>query len=257
MKFHIGLVAFLVVCCVEVILGQTPIGCTWTNPSTGTSYDISGLLSSNDYKIEYAPPDTKKNIWLNLCRPVIYNLCGSNIAACQQWDPANRNGQASLGIANTMSFSYGQQYSGEGGLMVTFTGGTVGNNIARSMEIDFTCQPGAGAGSPTFVTENQVTLKYYFTWSTQFACGSGGTTTGGPTGGLSGGSIFLIIFFVGIVVYFGAGIAYMRFKNHAEGINMIPNLEFWAALPSLVKDGVMFLVGKVRGRGASSYQTVK
>lgn len=32
----------------------------------------------------------------------------------------------------------------------------------------------------------------------------------------------------------------MKFARHAEGVNMIPNIEFWASLPGLVKVCVIF-----------------
>lgn len=64
---------------------------------------------------------------------------------------------------------------------------------------------------------------------------------------LSGGSIFLIIFFVTLAVYLIAGVAYMRIRHEAEGADLIPNREFWADLPVLVKDGVVFSLAKVSG----------
>ncbi len=51
-------------------------------------------------------------------------------------------------------------------------------------------------------------------------------------------------FFVAVVVYFAGGIAYMRFKNHAEGLDMIPNLEFWASLPGLIKYDINCLLNE-------------
>jgi hypothetical protein len=44
-------------------------------------------------------------------------------------------------------------------------------------------------------------------------------------------------FFPCVFVYFAAGIAIKKFKFHAEGKELIPNVEFWASLPGLVKVG--------------------
>jgi len=72
-----------------------------------------------------------------------------------------------------------------------------------------------------------------------------------PVEGLSGGSIFLIIFFVVAVVYFVGG-AFFRYKfQEVEvGVNLVPNLGFWSEIPGLVKDGCVFTYEKIRGRFA-------
>ena len=63
----------------------------------------------------------------------------------------------------------------------------------------------------------------------------------------SGGSIFLIIFFVGFFVYFVAGIIYKKKRYDAQGVDMVPNIDFWKELPFLVKDGVAYTIDKIRG----------
>jgi len=245
----------IVACLFGIIYGQTP-SCQWTN--NGNSYDLSGLTNNAvDYKIAYAPPDAKKNVWLNICRPLINTLCGTGLAGCQQWDPNNSGGKASIGATASQSFAYGTQYSGSTGLMLKYGGGALANNIPRSMEIDFICSPGSGIGTPSYVTEVSSSATYIFTWTTQYACSTNGGTTGGTTGGLSGGSIFLIIFFVAIFVYFAAGVGYMKFRKQATGVELIPNVDFWASIPGLCKDGVKFLISKVRGGGGSAYSNVK
>lgn len=51
----------------------------------------------------------------------------------------------------------------------------------------------------------------------------------------------------------------MRFKKGATGIEMIPNVEFWASLPGLVKDGIKFsfmnTCGKCTNRSGYSSMT--
>eukprot|EP01059_Diplonema_ambulator_P035790 TRINITY_DN858_c0_g1_i8.p2 TRINITY_DN858_c0_g1~~TRINITY_DN858_c0_g1_i8.p2 ORF type:complete len:188 (+),score=51.10 TRINITY_DN858_c0_g1_i8:51-614(+) len=70
--------------------------------------------------------------------------------------------------------------------------------------------------------------------------------------GISGGAIFLIVFFVGFAVYFAAGMAYMHKAKGATGVEMVPHLEFWKDLPNLMKDGAFFIKNKVTGGGYSS-----
>jgi len=64
-------------------------------------------------------------------------------------------------------------------------------------------------------------------------------------GGLSGGSVFLIILFVGGFCYLAGGIAYKYQVKGTRGIEMIPNLDFWRQLPKLFMDGCRFTLAKI------------
>jgi hypothetical protein len=76
-------------------------------------------------------------------------------------------------------------------------------------------------------------------------------------GGLSGGSILLITLTVLFVVYFLGGFIFLKFVRGNEGVKeCIPNYEFWSDLPSLCKDGLMFIINKIRGGGSGGYETV-
>lgn len=57
---------------------------------------------------------------------------------------------------------------------------------------------------------------------------------------ISTGSMLVLIFLVMSVVYFGGGVLTLRLLRGAEGKEMIPNYEFWADLPYLVRDGILF-----------------
>ncbi|XP_022201467.2 uncharacterized protein LOC111058271 [Nilaparvata lugens] len=59
---------------------------------------------------------------------------------------------------------------------------------------------------------------------------------------MSTGSKLIIIFLVLFAAYFGGGVLALKYIRGAEGFEMIPNYEFWSDLPSLVRDGVLFLV---------------
>jgi hypothetical protein len=92
---------------------------------------------------------------------------------------------------------------------------------------------------------NPDTLVYFFTWKTSYACPV--TPSHEIEGGLSGGSILLIMyttinkitefnsFFTTATVYFAGGLIFLKFVRHAEGVSMVPNVEFWSSLPGLVK----------------------
>jgi hypothetical protein len=40
--------------------------------------------------------------------------------------------------------------------------------------------------------------------------------------------------------YFVGGTLYRKFRLQATGKDMIPNVDFWAALPGLIREGVAF-----------------
>lgn len=57
--------------------------------------------------------------------------------------------------------------------------------------------------------------------------------------GLSAGSGLLIAFFCLLAVYVLGGMAY-NYRAGAKGIEMLPNLSFWRAVPGLITDGLRF-----------------
>lgn len=98
--------------------------------------------------------------------------------------------------------------------------------------------------------ERNVTVKY------DGACGSSAPAT--SSGGLSTGSILLILFFVALLIYFVGGVLVNR-NNGAQGVEMIPHLQFWKELPSLIVEGCVFFVQLVTcqtGRTARSYDNI-
>lgn len=58
-----------------------------------------------------------------------------------------------------------------------------------------------------------------------------------------------------LVLYLVGGVAFNKFYRHHEGKEIIPNVEFWMALPGLVKDGHLFIWRKARSlTGRGSYE---
>ncbi len=100
-----------------------------------------------------------------------------------------------MGKASTLTFTYGTQRSNNDvkGLIAHWTERAPVNSVARQLEVDFVCNKNAGVGTPSFWDE--VDLVYYFSWSSQHGCPTNEPTTNdaGLKGGLSGGSIFLIM----------------------------------------------------------------
>ena len=52
---------------------------------------------------------------------------------------------------------------------------------------------------------------------------------------MSGGTIFIIIFFVALVVYFLVGVVVKWRVYNATGVELIPNTELWLGLPGLIR----------------------
>jgi len=218
--------------------------CSWTNPQTGDVYNFNSLASST---ADYSVKTSSWNTWINVCRQIINTTCGVNVAACQTWS----GGKATLGVATTAQWTslVRSTTQGQKGATLQFGNGTGG----RSFEIDFQCVESAGVGAPNFEVETPK-LFYNFAWASKVACPSGNVPTPNGPGGLSGGSIFLILLLCLVVVYVAAGITFNVVKKKATGKEIIPNVEFWGSIPGLVKDGVMFIVNSTCRRGGSYSQ---
>ncbi|CAF2456754.1 unnamed protein product [Rotaria sp. Silwood2] len=72
--------------------------------------------------------------------------------------------------------------------------------------------------------------------------------------GITGGTIFIIILFVLIMIYLVTGILYNRFKQNQTGLALIPNLSFWLLICGLFINGCKFAWSFFRncGQGTSS-----
>jgi hypothetical protein len=52
---------------------------------------------------------------------------------------------------------------------------------------------------------------------------------------MTGGTIFLIIFFVSVAVYLLVGVVVKWRVYSASGVELIPNTELWLGLPGLIR----------------------
>jgi len=136
------------------------------------------------------------------------------------------------------------------------TGGEPSPPPARQSDVIYNCVKGSGTGAIEFVEEDPVHF-YTFAWTSQHVCpvksGDGGG--GSDDGGISGGWIFIIIMIGVAFLYFVIGLLVKKFAFGAEGIDIIPNVTFWKALPGLVVDGHKFVFGsclRVVNRGGYS-----
>jgi len=227
-------------------------GSSCTETLGGLNFDLTPLSQSSDYQLTIVTEGNQPTQgFINVCTPLKTATCGANAAGCQTWT----GGYAMLGAATPFNLVGVQTDGTDGyGVMAAYANG----NSGRTMEITFICDPNAGTGNPIFVAE--VNTNYKFNWITAAGCPTnvnfGGGGSGGGGGGLSGGSILLIILLCVTVVYLVGGVLLNKFARHKEGMEMVPNVEFWISIPGLVKDGVLFIVHKIKGGGPSSYQQV-
>jgi hypothetical protein len=101
----------------------------------------------------------------------------------------------------------------------------------------FQCAPGVQTASLYKAVQNTTEACHYrLYFKTQHAC---------VNVGMSSGSVFLLILFVGGTVYFlGGGL----FNYLAHGRFEILHKAFWLGLPGLVSDGVLFVKDKITGQ---------
>jgi len=202
-------------------------------------YDLTQLSRPGS---QWTLPQTMIQPWsfdLNICAPIADNKCGEGVAGCQYWS----SGQASIGLAKSQIWG---PLSGENakkeGVTLSFTGGIED----RSCEIDIICDPKAGLGEPVWVDEKPG-KHYNFKWTTSVPCSKKHSSSSGSS--LSPGSIIDIIVVCALAAYFVGGVLFKKFKMKAEGIELIPNVRFWAELPGLVRDGAKFIINKTCRRG--------
>ncbi|XP_073237795.1 uncharacterized protein [Porites lutea] len=152
----------------------------------------------------------------------------------------------------------------DGSTTISYRSQPIGNTkreVRIKLKCDDTEYPGK-TGDGVMVSQSGNSYRYKMTFTSKCACDDGCVTlTPSPVDPtnpadptvkpknkrLSKGSIILIIFFVLVFVYLICGILIKKFKMGAEGLTeMVPNFEFWADIPSLIKDGVVFTCGGLK-----------
>jgi hypothetical protein len=202
------------------------------------------------------PPQT---YYYRVCGVVSNNFCQTvddmTPAVCQKDTriPAEFH---DCGNQKTARFQKLPSGSDSDGFTLSYTGGQDG----RASMIYFKCDKSKDPGVFSFVKEDPVKtydLQYLSKWACPTNGGGGGGGGGGDDddGGISGGWIFIIILSSLLVLYLVGGVAFNKFYRHHEGKEIIPNVEFWLALPGLVKDGHLFVWRKARSlTGRGSYE---
>jgi hypothetical protein len=161
------------------------------------------------------------------------------------------------------------------------------HELCRITKVYLVCDQTAEA--PTFTADGDAAeqLTYVFHLTSKCACPGGcsddpappNTDPTDPTsptdkpgddtaGGVAPGIIGIVLInvsFIGVIAYFVTGAIVLNRKYGKTGPEMIPNKNFWVALPFLVKDGVVFTFGPIvrlikrkMGKGGDSeYEPLK
>jgi len=144
------------------------------------------------------------------------------------------DGCASLGAEGTRVCT-----SSEAGLNCTYTGGKPGTSGGPGRSVTFLYTCAHDYTPPTATQPNPVgqPLYYLLTFTGPGGC-PGAALAGG--GGMSWGTLFLILFPIAIGLYVGGGYYYNYKYKEMRGVDAVPQLEYWKQVPGLVKDGCAF-----------------
>jgi len=212
----------------------------------GKKYDFTSLMNNQvDYQIQNLGASNPYLMRLNMCRALVAlgsPACAAGSMGCQLWDWPSPTHKNSLGLSTSMVVD-----TSDKGYLLTFTGGISYNSAPIQTQISLICDKSAGTGAPTYVSNANNIFKY--DWKTSVAC------SGVSGSGITGGEVFLIIFFCGIALYIVIGVVVNRFVRQMNGIEMLPNVAFWSGFFGLIKDGGRFIMLKTCKRG-QGYQQV-
>jgi hypothetical protein len=172
---------------------------------------------------------------LNQCERMP-NCC----AVCQTWNEETTGSQgACLGLSTNLLTV---ESTGANSVRISYGRGDLVQTTPRQIDINIQCDPTAAVLS--FVNFVEATpsqppppsYKYTLSLTSSVLCGGGG---------VSGGTIFVIILFTGAILYVIGGVVYNKFQLQKDGIELLPNVEFWREVPGYIQDGAMFTKSKI------------
>ena len=88
-------------------------------------------------------------------------------------------------------------------------------------------------------------------------CCPGKCTYSEESTGMGAGAVLVIIFVVLLAVYLIGGMVFLRFRQGASGLDMIPNRSMWLNVTSHAIDGMRYSIAVIRHRSLqASYEKV-
>eukprot|EP00288_Rhodomonas_lens_P017775 CAMPEP_0177713412 /NCGR_PEP_ID=MMETSP0484_2-20121128/12923_1 /TAXON_ID=354590 /ORGANISM="Rhodomonas lens, Strain RHODO" /LENGTH=286 /DNA_ID=CAMNT_0019225295 /DNA_START=270 /DNA_END=1127 /DNA_ORIENTATION=+ len=232
--------SWLAACCGNRFQEAWVMNCEHTFPD-GTHFDL-GPLTRTAGRPDYVGRDKSgNNYYINVCNNVqeIPHECRvlqKDIRA-PVYQVRNDSFCHWLGLEGSHRWDLIEPGSPFVGVQLTYMDGEYcQEGVNRQVRLQMYCDHMGRLGS---VADYYVTVEAPCTYVVTFP-----TIHGCPKDlRWSWGSWFDVLFFLGVGLYLGVGIAFNMNKYQMPlGVEAIPHIEFWRQLPDLVKDGVAFSV---------------
>jgi len=191
----------------------------------GIDFDLSSLRGAADYL--GSASDGSYLYGLNFCGDTVRSDCAGNV--CQYL--LGGGVQAVIGSwtkSPEPTWALVDPNDPYGGVTLTHVNGDYCAST-RTTVVTFVC---SSTTSSELTVDESSACQYATTFETPLVCEGGA-----PAGGLSNGSIFLIILTSCGVVYIAGGSWYKTKKKGTSGMESMPNIDFWRAFPGYVSVG--------------------
>ena len=216
--------------------------CTYTpDPSKpNVYYDLTPVQQALTTDLSIPSADGNSRFFVRICRPPTRTCSSSQCSDCDvshpagtdTWSSGSGNTCGAIGALGAASTRWGLQDPTDPtkGATITYTNGdsaetSSGAVMRRQVTIFLDCEPGTFPARGVSAAETPPgSLKYVIHVAAWDAC----VVQPKP---LSWGWLTIILSSVAVVVYFGGGSAYNAKYRGEEGMNIIPQWQYWQQLP--------------------------
>jgi len=219
--------------------------CTWQPPGFAMEYDLSKFEAASSTAVQTAldPSGEGGQIYYDLCSNVKIPIeCGDKVPAAPGFKTITEAADYlcfPLGELSTQKYSLLDANDPHKGFRVDYTSASPYKDLSVSVN----CDAGGGIGQ---ATASPCELRP----ATSTACNLMlNSVVGCPKPVTPWAIILCVCLFTGFGLYCAIGIVFnLRVKRTGFGVQAMPHLDFWRDLPSLVKEGIVFTILKLRGQ---------
>jgi len=230
-------------------------------------YNLAGIIGqTNTFVFAHDPLDNPLTVEFSICGSV-NDKCGLNLnpplvkcadaasgccGACQHWVVDEGLNGACLGIDMTKAVPGADGKSVD----ITYENGDEvvndgGENNGRLVVVHVACGGTSHLQGLTFVQPDPnapppapgAPYEYHITAESSLLC---------LKVGMSVGSWLLIILAAIAVIYVIGGVIFNKVKLEKNGLELLPNWDFWKEAPFYARDGVQFVVAKIKEKISGS-----